>query len=147
MQYLYILEFNPFFSAILFQHFLKGYKQACPLEVVYLVLPILYYGRARHSLVETGNPNIFLLARVGFGERYKAFKELGQHAIISACNQSFIRIVKSEIHLSKIPNTTVENEDVKKYIQAAEKLGKIFSKEEEFTSIFKKLKFDYSALL
>lgn len=134
------ISFNPFFASKLLRSFYTGYsvgndKRNMPLDLVYIVLPLLYYRPSRMALAKAKNTSslrsLFVddtnkaIALGGLQERIHFFDKTTKNALIIAANEETIDIKREGLELKKKIDYRKEfvSDSVKEYLRAAHYLG------------------------
>ncbi|MEK3968394.1 MULTISPECIES: three component ABC system middle component [unclassified Paenibacillus] len=137
------ITLNPFFMSRIIHAFIMGFeKSVVPFNVLYIVLPIIYYRPSRNLLITAQSrsslrslfvDNVERAAALGgLQERVFYFYSLTNQALIIATNEGRVRLnSEGMIQLSqKIDYRDILNKNVKDFIRAAHYLGLICSKME-----------------
>lgn len=134
------ISLNPFFASKLLRSFYTGYglendKQNMPLDLVYIVLPLLYYRPSRTALAKAKNTSSLrslftddtnkAIALGGLQARIYFFDKITKNALIIAANEETIGIKKDGLELKKKVDYRREfvSDSVKEYLRAAYYLG------------------------
>ncbi|WIM38689.1 DUF6521 family protein [Paenibacillus sp. PK4536] len=135
------ITYNPFFTSKIIHAFLTGYGEAeIPYNIIYIVLPIVYYLPSRKLLIVAKNTStlrsLFVddiaksIALGGLQNRILYFSDITNHSIIVAANEGKIQLNENGcIVLSKkLDYKKVMNRNVREFLRAAYYLGVICSK-------------------
>lgn len=137
------ISLNPFFMSKLIHSFISGYqKEEVPFNLIYIVLPIIYYRPSRKLLITAQSRSslrsLFVddvekaAALGGLQERLFYFYNLTNQSFIIACNEGRIRI-NAEGLIEPVKNIDYKdylNKQVKDFIRSAHYLGLLCSKME-----------------
>ena len=145
------LIFTPFHTSKVIHHFLSGAetvnKEIIKTELIYLVLPFIYYNQTSEKLqnlnkaskfsafIEKNNFNIFLSS---LNEKINSYRKLTNEALIILSNEIELEFGKFIRLDSVIHYQSEENIYLKKIYKSAFNLGILLGKE-QYLSIFKKL--------
>ncbi|WP_458411534.1 three component ABC system middle component [Schinkia sp. CFF1] len=137
------ITLNPFFMSRIIHAFISGYeKSAVPFNLIYIVLPIIYYRPSRNLLITAQSRSslrtLFVddvekaAALGGLQERLFYFYTLTNQSFIVAANEGRVRLNSNGmIELSqKIDYREILNKNVRDFIRAARYLGLLCSKME-----------------
>ncbi|WP_289137731.1 three component ABC system middle component [uncultured Brevibacillus sp.] len=140
------ITLNPFFMSRIIHAFVSGYekaeKEVIPFNLLYIVLPIIYYRPSRKLLIKAQSRSslrsLFVddlekaAALGGLQERLFYFYNLTNQSFIIAANEGRVRLNSDGwIELSKtIDYKDVLNKNVRDFIRAAHYLGLLCSKME-----------------
>lgn len=136
------ITLNPFFMSRIIHAFIAGYeKTVVPFNLIYIVLPIIYYRPSRKLLISAQSRSslrsLFIddvdkaTALGGLQERVYYFHKLTNQSFIVAVNEERIRFNPEGIQLSQnIDYKDILNKNVKDFIRAAYYLGLLCSKME-----------------
>ena len=137
------ITLNPFFMSRIIHAFITGYeKSVVPFNLLYIVLPIIYYRPSRKLLITAkSNSSLRTLfmddvekaaALGGLQERVFYFYTLTNQSFIIASNEGRVRLNSDGmIELSQnIDYKDIINKNVKDFIRAAHYLGLLCSKME-----------------
>lgn len=137
------ITLNPFFMSKIIHAFITGFeKPIVPFNILYIVLPIVYYRPSRKLLVTAQSRSslrsLFVddvdkaAALGGLQERVFYFYKLTNQSFIIASNEGKIRLNSDGmIELTqKIDYKDILNKNVKDFIRASHYLGMLCSKME-----------------
>lgn len=135
------LSINPFFASKILQHFISGSKEhIVGLELIYLVLPFVYYEDTRKLLIKANiKSDIYTLFKgdihkqaslSGLLERIDYFKKLTNQSLIVGHNESRFLVSNNLILMEKVDYRREKNLEVREYFRAAHYLGIVLSKYE-----------------
>ncbi|MGQ3481113.1 three component ABC system middle component [Paenibacillus sp. TY11] len=145
------ITLNPFFMSRIIHAFVSGYeKSGVPFNLLYIVLPIIYYRPSRKLLITAQSRSslrsLFVddvdkaAALGGLQERLFYFYKLTNQSFIIAANEGKIRLVSDGmIELSQtIDYKDILNKNVRDFIRSAHYLGLLCSKM-EVTNVYRLL--------
>ncbi|WP_339310889.1 three component ABC system middle component [Paenibacillus sp. FSL M7-0896] len=133
---------NPFFASRLLHSFFTGYdKENASLNLIYLVLPLVFYRSSRNLLVTAKSTSslrsLFVDDSVkatslgGLQERILYFEKISNQALIIAVNDEKMKLDVEGITLKKtFDYKSILNQNVKDYCRAAYYLGLLCSRTE-----------------
>lgn len=136
------ITLNPFFMSRIIHAFVTGYEKSVPFNLIYIVLPIIYYRPSRKLLVKAQSRStlrsLFVddveqaAALGGLQERVFYFYTLTNQSFIIATNEGRVRLnSEGMIELSNnIDYKNILNKNVRDFIRAAHYLGLLCSKME-----------------
>ncbi|MGG4441365.1 three component ABC system middle component [Brevibacillus fortis] len=136
------ITLNPFYMSRIIHAFISGYeKSVVPFNLLYIVLPIIYYRPSRKLLITAQSRSslrsLFVddvnkaAALGGLQERVFYFYTLTNQSFIIAANEGRIRLGSEGIELSQtIDYKDTLNKNVRDFIRAAHYLGLLCSKME-----------------
>lgn len=136
------ITLNPFFMSRIIHAFIAGYnKSIVPFNIIYIILPTIYYGPSRKLLISAQSRSslrsLFVddieraAALGGLQERVYYFHELTNQSFIIATNEGRIRMSSEGIQLSQnIDYRDFLNKNVRDFIRAAYYLGLLCSRME-----------------
>ncbi|AWD13894.1 hypothetical protein FH505_00560 [Bacillus velezensis] len=135
------ITLNPFFMSRIIHAFIQGYeKPSVPFNIIYIVLPIIYYGPSRKLLTKAQSRSslrtLFVddidkaTALGGLQERMLYFNTLTNQSFIIAANEERVRLNSNGmIELTQnIKYKEISNKNVREFIRAAHYLGLLCSK-------------------
>lgn len=137
------ISLNPFFMSRIIHAFISGYKKSVvPFNLIYIILPIIYYRPSRKLLITAKSSSslrtLFVddvdkaTALGGLQERLFYFYKLTNDSFIIAVNEGRVRLnSEGMIGLSQnIDYKDFLNRNVRDFIRAAHYLGLLCSKME-----------------
>lgn len=136
------ISLNPFYMSRIIHAFITGYeKSAVPLNLIYIVLPLIYYRPSRNLLIKAQSRSslrgLFVddvdraTALGGLQDRLFYFQDLTNQSFIIAANEGRIVLRSDGIQLLyNIDYKKVLNKNMRDFIRAAHYLGLLCSKME-----------------
>jgi len=137
------LNFNPFFTGLIFQAFYEGYeKKTCPLILHYLISPIIMFKETR-NLFTSITKNAVLdkivesnaISFLDLQYRIWKMKEHTNQSLINLHNTGKIEL-KNDINIIETINYVQYDDTLKSHIRSSHYLGILF-KEFEVHEIYK----------
>ncbi|QTH44017.1 hypothetical protein J4772_06325 [Cohnella sp. LGH] len=136
------ISLNPFYMSRIIHAFIAGYeKSAVPLNLIYIVLPLIYYRPSRNLLIKAQSRSslrsLFVddvdraTALGGLQDRLLYFQDLTNQSFIIAANEGRIALRSNGIQLLyNIDYKEILNRNMRDFIRAAQYLGLICSRME-----------------
>jgi hypothetical protein len=134
------ISLNPFFMSRIIHAFVTGYeKTVVPFNIIYIVLPIVFYRPSRNLLNKAQSRSslrsLFVddiekaAALGGLQERVFYFQELTNQSFIIAVNEGRIKFDSNGIVLmNNIDYKGILNKNVKDFVRASHYLGLLCSR-------------------
>lgn len=136
------ISLNPFYMSRIIHAFTTGYgKSGVPFNLIYIVLPLIYYRPSRNLLIKAQKRSslrsLFVddldkaTALGGLQDRLLYFQELTNQSFIVAVNEGRVALRSNHIYLlSIIDYKNILNSNTKDFIRASHYLGLLCSKME-----------------
>jgi hypothetical protein len=144
--YLNKLNRSPFWGGLIFQAFYKGYgKEFCPLNLHYVILPMIMHGPTRKILLNITKRTDFInlvssekLAFIDFQERIWNLNKLTKESLTLLHNQNKI-VLKENIEIKSVVNFEDYEFNIKEYLRSATHLGLLIN-EIPYQEVYKSFK-------
>lgn len=147
LEHIELLMNNPYDGSEILSHFASGYKkEEIPIQIFYIVLPIIFNKNSlkvfssikkSNTLTKIIKENKNIIADIQ--TPINAFKRLTNLSLIVAHNNNKLKVCDT-ISVIESSDYNASNTNYKEYHRAAHYLGLICSQEKSHIEIFKKLK-------
>lgn len=140
------LSLNPYWLSNIICHFIEGYGNHSPFELIYLAAPLILRGESRDALCKLNKTSTIYSAFLDDKDKRKKITALQYYVEVykEFVNPAFIVYANQGNNFGlKITNNSVydykkeRDKTTKNYLKAAHNLGVVFSKEKKQDCFFK----------